>query len=1225
MLKHLKQFFGLSKRAVFAFSLVLVLLVAIAILIPHSAQAAEDFAGGFYNAILKLISNIFLGLGKFCISFAIFALKFFIAVAQYNGYLDAPTVMIGWIMVRDVANMFFVVALLMIAFGTILGLENYQWNKTLIKLILSAILINFSNLICGIFIDIAHVFTITFVSAIAGTAGGNLINMFKLEQIYKITTGGADSQGANIDLDILVGSFATFIFSLLAALIIGAYALIMLTRMVALWVLIILSPLAFIFQVIPQTQQYAKQWWDYFGKYVIAAPVMVFFLWLAFATLGTGDIVSTLDLKLNETTLAEITEKNATLAAAGTASAEQSLSLSAVTTWTNMASFLIPLVLLIVGTKMVEQTGVFGGGMLSKAVDFGKKVATIASGYAAGRWMAGKVGEGAKAAGKGVGLGLAKGAGYLVGVEPIKNYFKRQKASFDSWRRDTGVRPNMMDEYAVEQDKKTGELLRYKEGEVDAAGNVHKEGELKYKLDEKGERIKTGRQVAEMDEFGNLTGGEYQVERGMAHKFFHGLVKRDMASKKKLEKTEGFAKVREDLLKSRTGGVPTGWFMGADEKIDALDRMEQGMLVAEKARSSAKTEEYSAMGEEIVRKHKRFKEGKFEEDKPTMSEQISIHKMRAEATKLAVETGGAKSKELYVKGKIDMGGAQQLGARTGADVIAQMQVLQYAKTAAEGIVDAVKDKHLAKEVNNAAGKMFQVTEEWQKDSKRTGKVDFDDLHKRLSIVAEGTEKEKGNPFIASFLAGAEKAQATKEKTQAERKAVDEAEDAVRNIPRGGRMPSTVISSAVEETQREYAPFERQDASKATLKRILTTAKKRASGLGLDLEDRRAALGSWMRVDGEAWNDDVFEAAMKLIEAKDAGKLEDQQEIEIADMAQEILKRGGFEYSKDDKGKWKLAGDYNRDFSAMMQNLAASGGNVDLALNHLQISREQQKKFKETGKMEDYWDIAKRNGVEEILMSGYKDSQDYFQVAAKDFKHNGLEVTGHYENALNQEYDAVRSIYRANTHLEAQNGMITEMSKRTPNKLLSSQAHSWGDINMMTGLVSRINEEMFRGHTANVSEEYEIRSMTPRTLMKLFGYHESETKIRKHTDETTGVTYAKLGGQRMLDEYKGKEDEMNKHLVMDFLVPAIKGKAEAFSYMMMRLFGSKRTDLAQGKLNIELENGVKIEGIDKLMELAKNFGLEAKELVELKEIADLWKKGQVITPKGKDLEPGKKEE
>ena len=98
----------------------------------------------------------------------------------------------------------------------------------------------------------------------------------------------------------------------------------------------------------------------------------------------------------------------------------------------------------------------------------------------------------------------------------------------------------------------------------------------------------------ERDAEGNL---KYeQAKRGVVQRSFGYLARRDAASKKKLEKTENFAKNRDELLLKRTGGVPTYLLQGSDENADALDRMEQGMLAGEKARSEAKTKEFQALG-----------------------------------------------------------------------------------------------------------------------------------------------------------------------------------------------------------------------------------------------------------------------------------------------------------------------------------------------------------------------------------------------------------------------------------------------------------------------------------------------------------------------------------------------------------------------------------------------------------------------------------------------------
>ncbi len=364
---------------------------------PAHAYEAGIIASGF----LKAFAQIFFFLARLAVQISIFALGFFIKLAEYNGYIDTDTVKVGWALVRDVANMFFVVVLLMIAFGTILGLENYQWNKTLIKFILAAVFINFSNLICGLIIDFAHVFTITFVNAISATAGGNLISMFNLDSVMSMLKSKSPDATKGLEAELFIASVTSFIFAAILAATMIAYAIIMVARVLVLWVLIILSPLAFILQVIPQTQEYAKQWWQKFGKQVVVAPFMVFFLWLAFATLTSGEVAKQfIPDSGNISDVAKVGQIDTTeLGSEG-----MSLSLTEVSTWENMSEFFIAIGLLIVGLGVVQQTGAVGASVAGSAMNFGKKVATIATGYAAGRWAVGKTWQRAKFAGRKVAM-----------------------------------------------------------------------------------------------------------------------------------------------------------------------------------------------------------------------------------------------------------------------------------------------------------------------------------------------------------------------------------------------------------------------------------------------------------------------------------------------------------------------------------------------------------------------------------------------------------------------------------------------------------------------------------------------------------------------------------------------------------------------------------------------------------------------------------------------------
>jgi len=378
-----------------------------------SAQSFESSLLGFFSSIVLAVSQLAIGL-------SIFFLRFFVTLASYNNYIDVSVVKLGWVMVRDVANMFFVVALLVIAFATILGIEKYEWKKSLVKIVLMAILINFSNLIAQIIIDAAHVFTITFLNAVSASAGGNLINMFNLEKINSLVQGadlGTDITGAGIE--VIAASLISLAFAIATAVSLGSYAIVMTVRVVVLWALIILSPLAYLFSAMPKGEKYASRWWEEFTKHVIVAPVMVFFLWLAFATLGTGQIMS------------EIQTGNSIRLQQGTDPI--SISISEVSTWENMANYIIGFIFLYIGLKMTQETGATGSHLVGSAINYGKQAFTIGSGYAFGRWMTGK----GKDNGKLLGGKALKGVGkYAYNKTGLSSFIGERKATFANMKKE---------------------------------------------------------------------------------------------------------------------------------------------------------------------------------------------------------------------------------------------------------------------------------------------------------------------------------------------------------------------------------------------------------------------------------------------------------------------------------------------------------------------------------------------------------------------------------------------------------------------------------------------------------------------------------------------------------------------------------------------------------------------------------------------------------------------
>lgn len=688
-------------------------MVATTVLLMWVMGAEVAQADGFFDAIMSAGTTFTMWMAALFMKITIFILRFTIQIGGYNGFIDSTAVTTGWVLVRDVTNMFFVIILLVIAFGTILGIEQYEYKKLLVKLLFAAILVNFSRTIAGLIIDLAQVVMITFINGVAATAGGNLINAFNFNDIQRFAGG---TQPENYKMSgIFMASVAAVAFAGMAMVTMGVYLVILLARMIVLWVLIILSPLAFVLNVIPQTQKYASQWWTEFGNHVIVGPILAFFLWLSFAVVGSGTVSKEIADPSNNSVPVQITDEGIESAGASNIKVGgQSAGITAAMTWPAMANFAIAIGMLLIGAKVTQALGVTGGAMMGKVTDFGKKVAAVASGYTAARWAAKKGVEGAKKAG--IGLAKLTGKGLYQGllanrVERIKGDL--QRSIVEGWRawRAGGPRLETKEEelniksrlsrneelmgYKMEYDEKSKAWHKVKRDEnnkivdskdaltedeqnarvtADESGKLYDENgkaitQMKYDFKKKKNLItdKSGVAVATEEEAKKAAaadikkgaklvreGDEWYTEqvvdegRGPFQRFFHGRHEKLLRSRKQLKRVQEFAKVREELMDKRISADPKYLFQAFEgPSINALDRIEKGMLEAEQARSEEKTTEYKAYGRRAVKGNARFKNGEFqigEKDKyglGTVSEQIQAHKARAEA-EIGLEEMGAK-------------------------------------------------------------------------------------------------------------------------------------------------------------------------------------------------------------------------------------------------------------------------------------------------------------------------------------------------------------------------------------------------------------------------------------------------------------------------------------------------------------------------------------------------------------------------------------------------------
>jgi uncharacterized membrane protein YgcG len=214
--------------------------------------------------------------------------------------LHNPLVNAGFSVSLSVANLGFVFAIIIIAFATILRYEHYELKQMLWKLIVAAVLVNFSFLIAGVIMDFSNVlgyYFIDFATPGGGTTGygdfaSGLADSMQIQNLVtvKSNTGGDISTGIAGLTNVIGASFATIfslfiavVFSILILVIFFGIGLMLLIRYLYLTILLILMPLAWLFWIIPDLSHLWSRWWKAFFKWNFFLPAVSFFLFLGIA------------------------------------------------------------------------------------------------------------------------------------------------------------------------------------------------------------------------------------------------------------------------------------------------------------------------------------------------------------------------------------------------------------------------------------------------------------------------------------------------------------------------------------------------------------------------------------------------------------------------------------------------------------------------------------------------------------------------------------------------------------------------------------------------------------------------------------------------------------------------------------------------------------------------------------------------------------------------------
>lgn len=314
-----------------------------------------------------------------------------------------------WSIVRDICNLAFIFGFIYIGIMTIISPDSASMKRFLAKIIIGALLINFSLYITQVVIDFTNFTAVKVYDAIVppnSTSGGTPLTISKAIGNYL----GINGIFSNVEPQVLAqmntsGSFAYYlaatVFLIVTGFTLAAGGLHLLVRFVELILIMIFSPIFFAALVFPQTEKYADK---VKGKLLSASFYAPAYMLLLYLSLSIANALVE-PLPAGVTMISAITNTTP----------------GQTNGFTIVINFIIIIFLMISALKLAKTMSVYGGQM---AVNIGssaqKKIRQGAQGY---------LGRGAVRLAD---AGIKKIPGMAGGMQGAEKYRQQLRGS-DKW------------------------------------------------------------------------------------------------------------------------------------------------------------------------------------------------------------------------------------------------------------------------------------------------------------------------------------------------------------------------------------------------------------------------------------------------------------------------------------------------------------------------------------------------------------------------------------------------------------------------------------------------------------------------------------------------------------------------------------------------------------------------------------------------------------------------
>lgn len=353
---------------------------------PSMFSAGSWITGACIMRIFAVIADAILRGTSYVLYFAgtFFDAAISYTVVNMKSNFDSFTsVGVIWSLIRDIVNICFIFVMIAISIGTILQLSTFNVKQLLAKVILAALIMNFSLFYTKVMIDASNIVTLAFYSKMTvndsqngrpadGGLSAAFLNTLRIGSIYSRTAGSQAldtlSNQTNAQLtangntavsyglssskywDIILVSLFGSVALIIVAIAFFSATIMLLFRFFMLIVLLATSVLPIASMILPQTSKLTSRWWNYLSKELLALPVFMIVMYVSFITMKSKAFEN----------LAGVNTGSGTIAAAGFSSIGAN---SGVGLMNTILSFTFTVALIFGAVIAAQSLGGYGAGL----------------------------------------------------------------------------------------------------------------------------------------------------------------------------------------------------------------------------------------------------------------------------------------------------------------------------------------------------------------------------------------------------------------------------------------------------------------------------------------------------------------------------------------------------------------------------------------------------------------------------------------------------------------------------------------------------------------------------------------------------------------------------------------------------------------------------------------------------------------------------------------------